>query len=151
MNRINFYANNDVLEFLQGLSYDFDHETVDLSVDFVNIVATLRLSNTDTGWEFSLIKRIEGLGNDEESGISLGKILVDKATRTGQLDSSQVNENECYALFDIVKNLGCYIQENNILANKTSLYLDLYKASKHGVKKNKKASTKNKVKKNKKK
>ena len=65
MNRINFYANNDVLEFLQGLSYDFDHETVDLSVDFVNIVATLRLSNTDTGWEFSLIKRIEGLGNDE--------------------------------------------------------------------------------------
>ena len=117
MNRINFYANNDVLEFLQGLSYDFDHETVDLSVDFVNIVATLRLSNTDTGWEFSLIKRIEGLGNDEESGISLGKILVDKATRTGQLDSSQVNENECYALFDIVKNLGCYIQENNILAN----------------------------------
>ena len=42
MNRINFYANNDVLEFLQGLSYDFDHETVDLSVDFVNIVATLR-------------------------------------------------------------------------------------------------------------
>ena len=41
--------------------------------------------------------------------------------------------------------------KNNILANKTSLYLDLYKASKHGVKKNKKASTKNKVKKNKKK
>ena len=41
--------------------------------------------------------------------------------------------------------------KNNILANKTSLYLGLYKASKHGVKKNKKASTKNKVKKNKKK
>ena len=41
--------------------------------------------------------------------------------------------------------------KNNILANKTGLYLDLYKASKHGVKKNKKASTKNKVKKNKKK
>ena len=41
--------------------------------------------------------------------------------------------------------------KNNILANKTSLYLDLYRASKTSVKKNKKSSTKNKVKKNKKK
>ncbi len=117
MNKPNFFCNIDTLNYLIGLEYPDEHPTVDISVDLIEAPFWFIFSADEENWTLRTIQRGDLFTHDENMGIDLGTLAVNKATGegTGNTTNQMLSQN-MGAFFQACRNLSYYVQENNLTA-----------------------------------
>ena len=114
MSRPNFFCDIDTLNHLIGMEYADDHQTVNISVDFIDAPFWFLFSADEENWQLKAIQRGEIFSHDENMAIELGTLTVNKATGEGSGNTTdQMLHQNFGAFFQACRNLSFYAQENN--------------------------------------
>lgn len=120
MSRPNFFCNTNTLVYLAQMEYSDGHKAIDISVDWINNATWLIFSSDEENYYLKLILRHDIFDYNENTGIIISKLTVNKATGEGSgvLLNDKVDTAEQQLmhalLFRACKNLSFYAQENNL-------------------------------------
>jgi len=108
----NFYCDIDAINNLIQMDYPVEHQTVDISIDLIELPLWFVFTSTDSDWVIRAYQRMDFFVHEESSTFSAGEIIINKASQTASSNlETKINEN-IIPFFNAFRNLSCYAHDH---------------------------------------